>query len=255
MFFGCKKDKKDNRDYLMRAYLPILKLPIKVDHTAKMTPVRDQGDEGTCVGFSSVAGMKEYQEKIDYKKYVELSPRYLYAECKKIDRSAGEGTTIRTAMKVLKHLGVCREKFWPYKPHQKDRAKAGAVSDAKKNRVLTYARIVDLYELKAGLAQKGPCVIGVDVFRGMMETRTGVIPLPKRGEKVLGGHAICPVGYDDNKGLIKFKNSWSERWGEKGYGYLSYDYIDKYMMDAWSSVDIIDANPLTVGKISGFIDY
>ncbi len=248
MRFGCKKDKKDARDYLMSSYLPEVKLPAKMDYTEKMSPVRDQGDEGTCVGFSSIAGMKEYQEMIDYKKYVELSPRFLYAECKKIDKSKGEGTTIRTAMQVLKKMGVCREKYWPYLPHQKDKAKAGAVLDARKNKVLTYARIANLYELKAGLARKGPCVIGVEVFRGMMETKTGVVPLPKRGEQSLGGHAICPVGYDDNKGLIKYKNSWSERWGNNGYGYLAYDYIDRYMMDAWSSVDIMDAAPLKIKK-------
>lgn len=240
MLFGCRKDKKDKRDYLMSAYLPVLKLPKRIDYTERMTAVRDQGDEGTCVGFSSVAGMKEYQEKIDWKKYVELSPRFLYSECKKIDKLKSEGTTIRTAMKVLKKKGVCREVFWPYKPHQKDKPKAGAALDAKKNVVLGYARIADLYELKASLAQKGPCVIGVEVFRGMMETKTGHVPMPKRGEKLLGGHAICPVGYNDNKALIKFKNSWSEKWGDKGYGYLPYKYVEKYMMDAWSSVDVED---------------
>ena len=67
---GCKKDKTDARDRLMRAYLPSVKLPPRTDYTAKMTPVRDQGAEGTCVAFSTVAGMKEYQEKQDCKKYL-----------------------------------------------------------------------------------------------------------------------------------------------------------------------------------------
>ena len=59
---GCIKDKLDVRDYLMRAYLPIVKLPKKIDYTKKMSPVRNQGDEGTCVSFASTVGMKEYQE-------------------------------------------------------------------------------------------------------------------------------------------------------------------------------------------------
>ena len=248
-YFGCKRDKKDNRDYLMRAYLPVVKIPKKIDYTMKMTLVRDQGDEGTCVGFASTVGMKEYQEKIDYRKYITLSPRFLYSECKKVDKSPGEGTTIRTAMKVLKKKGVCKEDYWPYMPHQKNKAKTGAVTNAKKFRVLTYARIVDLYELKLNLATKGPCVIGIEVFRGMMDARNGRVPMPKKGERVLGGHAICPVGYDDAKGLVKFKNSWSSMWGDKGYGYLPYKYIDKYMMDAWSAVDVIDSQPLTIKKI------
>jgi C1A family cysteine protease len=250
---GCKQDKLDERDYLMRAYLPALKLPAKVDHSGKMSPVRDQGDEGTCVGFASVAGMKEYQEKQDYSKLVGLSPRFLYNECKKIDGIPGEGTTIRTAMKVLKSLGVCQEKYWPYKPHQSDKPKSGAKDNARKFNVFTYARILNLGELKMSLVEKGPCVIGVQVFNGMMETKNGVVPLPAKRESALGGHAICPVGYDDKKALVKFKNSWSNNWGDKGYGYLPYSYIDKYMMDAWSSVDVVDPNPLTLAMVLALV--
>ncbi|MDD5492751.1 MAG: C1 family peptidase [bacterium] len=250
---GCLRDKMDDRDYLMRAYLPVVKLPAKVDYTKKMSPVRDQGDEGTCVGFASTVGMKEYQEGQDYGKLVELSPRFLYNECKKIDGIDGEGTTIRSAMKVLKDWGVCQEKYWPYKPHQQDKAKSGAKDNAKKFSVFTYARVLNLQELKMSLAQKGPVVIGVEVFNGMMDAKNGVVPLPNRRESSLGGHAICPVGYDDKKALVKFKNSWSTGWGDEGYGYLPYAYIEKYMMDAWSSVDIQDPHPLTLAMVLGIV--
>jgi len=115
--FGCIKDKFDERDYLMRAYLPVVKLPKRIDYTKKMSPVRDQGEEGVCVGFAVAVGMKEHQEILDYGKLIELSLRFVYAEAKKIDGMPGlEGTTIRAAMQVLKKKGVCQEKFWPYQP-------------------------------------------------------------------------------------------------------------------------------------------
>jgi hypothetical protein len=248
--FGCIRDTFDDRDFLMRAYLPIVKIPKQIDYTGQMSPVRDQGDEGTCVGFATTVGMKEYQEKIDYRQLVQLSPRFLYSECKKIDGDPiSEGTTIRAAMKVLKGKGVCRESFWPYAPHQTTKQKKGAPLDARKFRVIAYARIISLYELKTILATKGPPVIGIEVYQGMMETKTGIIPLPKKFETPLGGHAICPVGYDDSKKLVKFKNSWSAAWGRKGYGFLPYAYIERYMMDAWSSVDFNDPNPLTLAMI------
>ena len=250
---GCIKDKFDDRDYLMRAYLPVIKLPKKIDYTPKLSPVRDQGDEGTCVSFACAAGMKEYQELLDYEKLVELSPRFVYSECKKIDgMPREEGTTIRAAMQVLEGKGVCQEKFWPYQPHQKDKPKKGAEVNAKKFCVKTYARILNLNELRLSLASKGPCVIGVEVFEGMMKTKTGIVPMPKKNEAALGGHAICPVGYDDKKKVIKFKNSWSDKWGQKGYGFLPYDYIERYMMDAWSSIDIEDPNPLTLASVLNY---
>ena len=248
--FGCIKDKFDERDYLMRAYLPVMKLPKKIDWTPKMSPVRDQGEEGTCVGFATTTVMKEYQEMIDYEKLVILSPRFLYSECKKIDNMPElEGTTIRAAMQVLENKGVCQEKFWPYLPHQRTRPQEGAISNAKKFRIISYARILNLNELRLTLATKGPCVIGIEVFKGMLKTSTGLVPLPKKNEISLGGHAISPAGYDDEKRLIKFKNSWSDKWGQKGYGFLPYAYIERYMMDAWSSVDIEDPNPLTLGSV------
>jgi len=54
------------------------------------------------------------------------------------------------------------------------------------------------------------------------------------------------------KELVKFKNSWFEKWGQQGYGYLPYAYIERYMMDAWSSVDIEDPNPLTLASVINY---
>ena len=251
--FGCIRDKFDERDYLMRAYLPVIKLPKRIDYMSQMSPVRDQGEEGTCVGFATATGMKEYQEFLDYEKLVILSPRFVYSECKKIDGVPKlEGTTIRAAMQVLESRGVCQEKFWPYLPHQKTKAREGAISNAKKFRIITYARILNLNELRLSLATKGPSVIGIEVFKGMLKTKTGLVPLPKKNETTLGGHAICTIGYDDEKKVIKFKNSWSNKWGQNGCGFLPYAYIERYMMDAWSSVDIEDPNPLTLASILNY---
>ncbi len=43
----------------------------------------------------------------------------------------------------------------------------------------------------------------------------------EKNEDNYGGHMVTIVGYNE-KGFI-FKNSWGEDWGEKGYGYISYD--------------------------------
>jgi len=47
--FGCIRDKFNDREFLMRAYLPLIKLPKKIDWMSKMSPVMDQGKEGTCL--------------------------------------------------------------------------------------------------------------------------------------------------------------------------------------------------------------
>jgi C1A family cysteine protease len=49
------------------------------------------------------------------------------------------------------------------------------------------------------------------------------------------------VGYDDNrkigknKGAIKIRNSWGIDWGEGGYGWLPYEYVEAGLADDfWS---------------------
>jgi len=59
----------------------------------------------------------------------------------------------------------------------------------------------------------------------------GVLPMPKdeHGRSQLGGsgiaHAVVIVGYDDEKRLFRFKNSYGKSWGDQGYGYMPYEYL------------------------------
>jgi C1A family cysteine protease len=242
---GCLKDPRDDRDYPLTRIPPVLKvkLPPKLDYTRKMSPVSDQGDEGTCVGFATVDGMKEYQEKAEWKKTVQLSVRYVYAGAQKIDAYPDdeEGTDIRSALKVLNKNGVPPQDCWPYKPHQKDGPCPNADELAKPYKSEKYVRLSTGAEMKESLVVNGPFVAGVDVFWDAWETamRNGVVKMPGNDEEPAGGHAICIVGYDDKKKRWKFKNSWGKGWGANGYGYLPYEYMKKHCSDAWSAKDIL----------------
>jgi len=243
---GCLKDPPDLRDIPMGLVLPPVPVPKALDYTLEMSPVRNQGDEGTCVAFASVVGVKEYEDSKEYRKLIQLSPRYVYNLCKKLDGAPGqEGTYPRVAMKVLLHYGVCPESLWPYRPHQKDKPKKNAEILARRYRIKAYARLKDLDEMKRSLMVNGPFLAGVKVFSSWMNKKvqkTGFIPMPKKGEEFLGGHAVCIVGFNDKNGLFKFKNSWGRQWADKGYGYLPYRYIQLYCSDAWSATDLIE-NP------------
>ena len=43
-----------------------------------------------------------------------------------------------------------------------------------------------------------------------------VVKMPEKTEKLLGGHAVAVVGYDDNYGFL-VRNSWGVDWGVEGY--------------------------------------
>ncbi len=250
---GCLKDPRDLRDIPMGLVLPPIPLPDKTDYTVSMTPVRNQGNEGTCVAFASVVGIKEYQDSREYKKIIDLSPRYNYSLCKKNDGSPEEeGTYPRVAMKMLLSFGTPPERYWPYKPHQIDKPKHGADKAAMKYRIKAYARIKTNLEMKRSLVINGPFMAGVDVYESWFTekaSKTGLIPMPIKSDQYQGGHAICIVGYDDKRKLFKFKNSWGDDWGDSGYGYLTYDYMKQYCVDAWSATDLIENPMALVSKI------
>ncbi|MET3211660.1 UNVERIFIED_CONTAM: C1A family cysteine protease [Paenibacillus sp. PvR008] len=237
----------DKRDILMSSILPPFIIPSKFE-VKEITPVRDQGHEGTCVGFACAVGMKEWQER---DKHVGLSPRYLYEKTKAADTipdnaprctPSGDGTFIRKAMDILKGQGVCEESFWRYEECNPGSPQAGADENASKYKIKAYAKLDTLEAMKRSLVVNGPFVIGVTVYDNWRDPevgRTGEIPMPS-GE-ILGGHALCVVGYDDSTQMFKFKNSWTEGWGDKGFGYFPYQYTEAdKRFEAYSATDLID---------------
>jgi len=243
---GCRKDRPDPRDYKLTRMTAemVREIPRSIDYTDRMSPVGNQMNEGVCVGFACVDGMKEYQDKEEYKKYIDLSVRYVYAGAKAIDGYPDEeGTEIRCAMKVLKDRGVCPESCWRYIPHVTGNPCKDADKLAEPYKIERYVRMETLQEMKESLVANGPFVAGVLVFKGMFNAPGGVVPMPGEDEDYVGGHAITIVGYDDDKKRFKFKNSWGHTWGEGGYGYLSYDYMEDFLMDAWSAKDKLHPKP------------
>jgi len=251
-----KRDPKDERDFTFKTVLMEAPLTVaaKVDHTTGMSPVKDQGQLGSCVGFA-VSAMKEWQERREHleemakgkrgrPKVYDYSEAWIYWNAKKIDPWGvlDEGTSIRYAMKVLQKIGVPTEKGWPYK----DVNNVDAIGDPKRwaNLVARWAlidsywRIDNLTELKTAL-NTAPVPIGVGCFLEFFYVEAdGIVPYPADPNTVYGGHAICAVGYDDSTQLVKFKNSWGRSWGENGYGYFPYSYINDFMWDAWASKDV-----------------
>jgi C1A family cysteine protease len=251
---GLKKDIEDPRDYKYKTLLPGITpavLPVQVNWTDKMSNVKDQGRLGSCVGFA-VAAMKEFQEQTEHdieikagKKYkrkedqYNLSEMWVYYKAKLIDPWPNEeGTSIKCALQVLKKDGAPCEKAYPYNDKFKGSPANWATLIAKWALIDSYWRLETINDMKLALVA-GPIVIGISCFDEIFRVGSGgIVPYPKYPDDDQGGHAICIVGYDDDKQLFKFKNSWGTGWGSGGYGYLSYKYVQDFMWDAWICKDL-----------------
>lgn len=233
---GCLKDPDDIRDVPLGAIQMPVAIPTAYKTDISMLPVDFQNGQPSCVGNAG-SKLKEYQEHTDHK-YVNISFRGLYALCKRYDNWKGDGTYLRMAMKVLQKHGAILESHFESdvslsKEEFKDWKKIPtyAYDSALKYRTKTYASVpIEWDRIKQAIYQNKVVLGGV---QGDNEGwKNAHVKIPKNVE---WGHAIMFYGYDEN--YIYFRNSWGEKWGDKGIGFFDKLYLP-YLMNPWTAVDM-----------------
>jgi len=59
--------------------------------------------------------------------------------------------------------------------------------------------------------------------------------MPASGEKVVGGHCVLAVGYDNSTRMFIIRNSWGADWGQSGYFMMPYEYmLGRLSSDFWT---------------------
>ncbi len=239
-----KPDTPDLRDRVFSSccFQHVAHLPPMVDLRPGCSPVVDQGELGSCTANAIASGLREYWLNQTTTPWPRLSRLFLYYEERKLEGTINEdsGAMIRDGMKVMASMGTCPEAEYLYDITQfRSSPTAQEIHDAQKYKISAYHRITSLTTLKAALAEGLPVVIGINIyesFEGDGPAKTGIIPMPDTAkEQLLGGHAVCAVGYDGAKQWVIVRNSWGTGWGDKGYFYLPYAYIaPKYTSDMWT---------------------
>ncbi len=239
---GWLPDLPDQRDVMYAAPMAVmLQLPTSIDLRSQCPPVYDQGHLGSCTANCLAAA---YEFDLKKQKKTDFMPSRLfiyYNERVLINTvNSDSGAYIRDGIKTMNNQGVCPEKDWAYdiskfavKPPQK------CYDEASKCEIKSYQRLVNsLSQLKGCLAEGFPFVFGFTVYESFMTAETahsGIMPMPKHGEKTVGGHAVAAVGYDDSKSAFIIRNSWNTSWGIKGYFYMPYAYISSNLCnDFWT---------------------
>jgi C1A family cysteine protease len=213
----------------------IVATSLVVDYSPQMQPVRSLGQEGSVVGFAIAAAL-EYQIFKTTGQKVRISPRGIY-NLAKIEGTVDAGATISEGLRVVQTKGAVLEEVWPYKSGEYAAPPPPGFATAQRFKIKTAQKLKGTDQVKAVLQVGGPVIAGITVypsFESQQVTKTGIVPMPKAKETVLGGMAICIVGYDDTKKVFKFLNFWGDAWGDKGYGYLPYDYLTDNAGEIWA---------------------
>ena len=221
------------------------------------SPIEDQEDIGSCTANAGV-GLVEYFERRSYNKHIDASRLFLYKVTRNLLNWTGDtGAYLRTTMGALRLFGVPPEKYWPYDTSKYDiEPNSFCYSFAQNYKAIQYYRLDNFFirrdellkRIKIYIDNYLPSMFGFAIFQSIYQANDdGKIPYPDFNERILGGHAVMAVGYNDKKkiknefndkvttGALLIRNSWGRRWGERGYGWLPYEYVlNRLAVDWWS---------------------
>lgn len=204
--------------------------------------IQDQGSQGSCLAFA-ITSIFEYVMRSNNRcEEYDLSEAFLYYNARKLDPDGSEnidsGSRFKPALDSLCEYGIAKEALCRYDEDSYDvEPTAEAYADAK-NRLLRKALNVTrcVSDIKSALEDGYPVAASFTLFPSFSNLSRGFVTVPTQEEieetknsenkDKHSRHAMVIVGFDDKIQCFLVRNSWGADWGEKGYCYIPYKYIE-----------------------------
>ena len=223
----------DERDYdiSMLSCVSTEKLPDNFSLTYQFD-AKNQGKVNSCVGHS----VSEWFE-IAFKSSKQFSPGFIYGN-RDENEYPGTGWYNRLAFKHAVNEGVALLEDMPFNLEVPDIIKTVKENQilfekAKKHKAASYIKLNNVDEIKRFIYDtKTPVVISVAVYDSFYDTKSDGL-VPKCSGKKQGFHSVLILGWREDGRLIML-NSWSNQWGDNGYGYLLTD-DPNLITEAWGA--------------------
>lgn len=233
--YGWKPQKPDARDKKFKKVklLRAITLPSSVDLRENMPEVCDQSTLGSCVANAIGSGHQFEQIKQKLPDIWQPSRLFIYYGAREIDGNIDidSGAEIRDGIKFVAKVGVCPEYMWEYNINKfTEKPPSKCYDIAAAHTVANYMALdnTDINQLKLCLAEGYPFTFGFTVYESFESPEvasTGIMPIPKKDEVTMGGHAVLAVGYLDSIKCFIIRNSWGKNWGKDGYFYMPYSVM------------------------------
>lgn len=176
-----------------------------------MAPIQNQGQCGSCWAFASVAAVESAQCIAGGQKSITKYSEQQLVSCDSRNYACNGGAPTY-AFQYIQQNGLCTEQAYPYTASNGQNAQCSASCPKSDTGVKGVSRVSGEDGLLSALAQH-PVVVAVAAGNNAWKQYQGGILSACDTSQV--DHAVVVVGYDAD--TIKIRNSWGERWGEKGY--------------------------------------
>jgi C1A family cysteine protease len=239
--YGWKPDIADHRDHKF-SIKAISRLPIMVQPMGTQCRVEDQGQLGSCTGHAVTTAIE-----ISLQTTTQYSRLMAYYNGRKLEgtTASDDGAMIRDVIKGTQTYGIANEIKWPYNIAKFARKPTiAAYRDAKKllPSLVLYERISTIDQLKTALASGIPVIFGFSVpeyFQSAQVSTSGWVRFPTAADRIIGGHAVCAIGYDDTASTpyVWVRNSWGNKWGINGNFKMDQKWFtspDNLVDDMWA---------------------
>jgi len=229
----------------------------------------DQGEYNTCVAWASVYAARTISESIALNRMNQtettqsaFSPAYVYRSIRPNDARGAQGAAIYWALDLMKETGAVKmldiERVTDFPGID-----LSGYKNSKRYPIAGYVTLFsrdDKYKqglvtgiVKKSIAEGKPVIIGMNTPDSFYEAKD--VWQPKENpERFYGGHALCVVGYDDNKsgGAFEIINSWGRKWGNGGFIWIPYNVFVDFVREGYEIIENLAVYSDTV-KFNGFV--